>query len=205
MAVEVLDVQGQPIRNAPGELVCCKPFPSMPIGFWNDADGAKYQAAYFERFPGLWHHGDWCELTDRGSLVIQGRSDATLNPGGVRIGTAEIYRVVESLPEIAESVAVGFKHDNDERVILFVRLREGQSWSDALAEKLRAAIRAQLSPRHVPAKVLPCPEVPRTMSGKVTEIAVRETIHGRLVSNAEVLANPRSLDWFRQLKREELL
>jgi acetoacetyl-CoA synthetase len=205
MAVEVFDAQGNPVRGEPGELVCTKAFPSMPIGFWDDADGRRYRAAYFERFPGVWHHGDWCELTARGSIVIHGRSDATLNPGGVRIGTAEIYRVVESRPEIAESVAVGFKHDNDERVIVFVRLREGETWSEALAQKLKSAIRAELSPRHVPSKVLPCPEVPRTMSGKVMEIAVRDTIHGRAVRNTDALANPQSLDWFRNLKREELL
>ena len=205
MAVDVFDPQGKPVRGAPGELVCTKPFPSMPIGFWNDAGGKRYRAAYFEKFPGAWHHGDWCELTERGSLVIHGRSDATLNPGGVRIGTAEIYRVVETIPEIVEAVAVGLQHDNDERVILFVRLKAGESWSGSIGDKLKSAIRAQLSPRHVPSKVLPCPEVPRTMSGKVTEIAVRELIHGRAVSNADALANPKSLDWFRGLKREELL
>ena len=205
MAVEAFDAQGRPVRDEPGELVCTKAFPSMPIGFWNDADGSKYRAAYFERLPGVWHHGDWCEITERGSVVIQGRSDATLNPGGVRIGTAEIYRVVEALPEIAEAVAVGFTHDNDERVILFVRVRDGERFTESLEQKLKSAIRAQLSPRHVPSKVLPCPEVPRTMSGKVTEIAVRELIHGRPVRNADVLANPGSLDWFRELKREELL
>ncbi len=205
MAVDAFDTQGKPVRGEPGELVCTKAFPSMPIGFWNDAGGNQYRAAYFERFPGVWHHGDWCEITDRGSVLIQGRSDATLNPGGVRIGTAEIYRVVEALPEIVESVAVGFRHDHDERVILFVRVRDGERFTESLEQKLKSAIRAQLSPRHVPSKVLPCPEVPRTMSGKVTEIAVRELIHGRAVRNADVLANPGSLDWFRELKREELL
>ncbi|HZP12864.1 MAG TPA: acetoacetate--CoA ligase [Nevskiaceae bacterium] len=205
MAVDAFDAQGRPVRGEPGELVCTKAFPSMPIGFWNDGDGKKYRAAYFERFPGVWHHGDWCEITERGTVIIQGRSDATLNPGGVRIGTAEIYRVVEAVPEIVESVAVGFRHDNDERVILFVRLRDGERFTESLEQKLKSAIRAQLSPRHVPSKVLPCPEVPRTMSGKVTEIAVRELIHGRAVSNADALANPQSLDYFRGITREELL
>jgi acetoacetyl-CoA synthetase len=204
MAVEAFDPSGEPVRGEPGELVCTKPFPSMPLGFWNDADGSRYRAAYFERFPGVWHHGDYCEITERNSVVIHGRSDATLNPGGVRIGTAEIYRVVEALPEIAESVAVGLRDGHDERVVLFVRLRDGRAWDDDLPQRVRAAIRAQLSPRHVPSKVLPCPDVPRTMSGKVTEIAVRELLHGREVANAEALSNPQSLEFFRKLSREEL-
>ncbi len=205
MAVDAFDQDGKPVRGEPGELVCTKPFPSMPIGFFGDPDGRRYRAAYFERFPGVWHHGDYCEITERGTLVIHGRSDATLNPGGVRIGTAEIYRVVDALPEIEESVAVGLRHDNDERVVLFVRLRDGVAWSAELERSVRAAIRAQLSPRHVPSKVLPCPEVPRTMSGKVTEIAVRELIHGRRIANADALSNPKSLEFFKQLRREELI
>jgi acetoacetyl-CoA synthetase len=205
MAVEVFDEQGRPLRGQPGELVCTKPFPSMPVGFWNDADGSRYRAAYFERFPGAWHHGDWCELTEHGGLVISGRSDATLKPGGVRIGTAEIYRVVDALPEIMESVAVGHQRGNDDHIILFVRLRDGVAWSEALAQKIRSAIRANLTPRHVPAKILTCPEVPRTISGKITEIAVRELIHGRPVKNADALANPQSLRYFKNLSGEELL
>jgi acetoacetyl-CoA synthetase len=204
MAVDVFDEHGKPVRGAPGELVCTQPFPSMPIGFWNDTDGARYRAAYFEKFPGVWHHGDFCELTERGSLIITGRSDATLNPGGVRIGTAEIYRVVDALPEVLESVVVGHRHDNDDRVILFVRLRENCSWSVALADKIRRAIRAELTPRHVPAKVLPCPEVPRTISGKITEIAVRDLLHGKPVKNTDALANPQALEYFKNLKGEDL-
>ncbi|MGH8541408.1 MAG: acetoacetate--CoA ligase, partial [Stenotrophobium sp.] len=204
MAVDVFDEAGQPLRGAPGELVCTKPFPSMPVGFWNDPEGKRYHAAYFERFPGVWHHGDYCEITAHGGLRISGRSDATLNPGGVRIGTAEIYRVVDALPEVLESVVVGHRHDNDDRVILFVRLREGLSWSDLLADRIRAAIRAELTPRHVPSKVLPCPEVPRTISGKITEIAVRDLLHGRPVKNTDALANPQALDYFKNLPQNAL-
>lgn len=204
MAVDVFDEQGKPVRGAPGELVCTKPFPSMPVGFWNDADGSRYRAAYFEKFPGVWHHGDYCQITPQGGLVISGRSDATLNPGGVRIGTAEIYRVVDAQPEVLESVVVGHRHDNDDRVILFVRLREGMVWSDALGDKIRRAIRAELTPRHVPAKVLACPEVPRTISGKITEIAVRDLLHGKPVKNTDALINPQALDYFKTLPSEAL-
>jgi acetoacetyl-CoA synthetase len=204
MAVDVFDEHGNPARGTPGELVCTRPFPSMPLGFWNDADGARYRAAYFERFPGVWHHGDYAQLTPTGGLVIAGRSDATLNPGGVRIGTAEIYRVVDAQPEVLESVVVAHRHRNDDRVILFVRLRDGVAWSEALKQRLRQAIRAELTPRHVPAQVLPCPEVPRTISGKITELAVRELIHGRPVKNMDALANPQALDYFRTLPPESL-
>jgi acetoacetyl-CoA synthetase len=204
MAVDVLDDEGRPVRGAPGELVCRQPFPSMPLGFWNDPGGKRFRAAYFERFPGIWHHGDYAQLMPSGGLVISGRSDATLNPGGVRIGTAEIYRIVDALPEVLESVAVAHRHDDDERVVLFVRLRDGVTWSDDLKQSIRGAIRARLTPRHVPAQVLPCPEVPRTISGKITELAVRELIHGRPVKNADALANPRSLEYFKSLKPEAL-
>ena len=204
MAVEVFDEDGMPARGRPGELVCTRPFPSMPLGFWNDPDGKKYRAAYFERFPGVWHHGDYAQLMPTGGVVITGRSDATLNPGGVRIGTAEIYRVVDALPEVLESVVVAHRHDNDDRVVLFVRLRDGVAWSDPLKQNIRQAIRARLTPRHVPAQVLPCPEVPRTISGKITELAVRELIHGRPVKNMDALANPQSLDYFKNLPSEAL-
>ena len=204
MAVDVFDETGAPARGKPGELVCTRPFPSMPLGFWNDPDGVKYRAAYFERFPGVWHHGDYAQLMPTGGLVIAGRSDATLNPGGVRIGTAEIYRVVEAQPEVLESVVVAHRHDNDDRVILFVRLRDGVAWSETIKQNLRRAIRAELTPRHVPAQILPCPEVPRTISGKVTELAVRELIHGRGVKNTDALANPRALEYFRNLPSEAL-
>jgi acetoacetyl-CoA synthetase len=197
MRVEVWDDGGQPLTGEKGELVCTAPFPSMPVGFWNDSGGARYRAAYFERFPGVWHHGDYALLTARGGLVILGRSDAVLNPGGVRIGTAEIYRQVEQLPEVLESVVVGQEKGNDVRVVLFVRLRDGLVLNEALAERIRRQIRAHTTPRHVPARILQVPEVPRTISGKVVELAVREAIHGRPVKNADALANPSALEHFR--------
>jgi acetoacetyl-CoA synthetase len=169
----------------------------MPVGFWDDADGARYRAAYFERFPGVWHHGDYALLTARGGLRIFGRSDAVLNPGGVRIGTAEIYRQVEQLPEVLESVVVGQEVGHDVRVVLFVRLRDGLALDQALVDRIRRQIRAHASPRHVPARILQVPEVPRTISGKVVELAVREMIHGRPVRNTEALANPGALEHFR--------
>jgi acetoacetyl-CoA synthetase len=197
MNVEVWDEAGRPLTGERGELVCTAPFPSMPVGFWNDPDGRKYRAAYFERFPGVWHHGDYAILTARGGLVILGRSDAVLNPGGVRIGTAEIYRQVEHLPEVIDSVVVGQEWRNDVRVVLFVRLREGLVLDDALRERIRRQVRANTTPRHVPAVILQVPEVPRTISGKVVELAVRETIHGRPVKNTDALANPAALEHFR--------
>ena len=197
MRVEVWGEDGRPLTGERGELVCTAPFPSMPVGFWNDPDGRKYRAAYFERFPGVWRHGDYAILTERGGLVILGRSDAVLNPGGVRIGTAEIYRQVEQLPEVLESVVVGQDWRNDVRVVLFVRLRDGLALDDALRERIRRQIRANTTPRHVPAVILQVPEVPRTISGKVVELAVRETIHGRPVKNTDALANPAALEHFR--------
>jgi len=200
MAVEVWDAEGDPVSGEPGELVCVSPFPSMPVGFWNDPDGAKYRAAYFERFPGVWCHGDWAEQTTHGGFVIHGRSDATLNPGGVRIGTAEIYRQVEQLPEIIESLAVGQQWKGDERIVLFVRLREGVILDDALRTRIVTQIRANTSPRHVPAKILQVPDLPRTKSGKLVELAVKHMIHGRPVTNREALANPDALDSFKDLE-----
>ena len=197
MKVEVWDDSGRALTGEKGELVCGAPFPSMPIGFWNDPDGGRYRAAYFERFPGAWHHGDYAILTPRGGIVILGRSDAVLNPGGVRIGTAEIYRQVEQLDEVQESVVVGQETGNDVRVILFVRLRDGLVLDDALRERIRKRIREHATPRHVPAKILQVPEIPRTISGKVVELAVREAIHGRPVRNKDALANPAALDHFR--------
>ena len=202
MKVEVRDDRGRPVTGERGELVCAAPFPSMPLGFWNDPDGSRYHAAYFERFPGVWHHGDYALLTERGGLVILGRSDAVLNPGGVRIGTAEIYRQVEQLDEVLESVVVGQDWQNDVRVVLFVRLREGQVLDEALVERIRRQIRANTTPRHVPAVILQVAEIPRTISGKVVELAVRETIHGRPVKNTDALANPEALAHF--LNRPEL-
>ncbi len=203
MAVDVWDDAGQPLRGAAGELVCTRPFPSMPVAFWNDADGAKYRAAYFEHFPGVWRHGDWAEISAHDGLVIHGRSDATLNPGGVRIGTAEIYREVEQLPEIVESIVVGqdvlSDGEQDVRIVLFVRLREGVTLDDALRDRIKKAIRARTSPHHVPKVVVAVADIPRTISGKISEIAVRDVIHGRAVKNTEALANPAALDLYRNL------
>ena len=197
MAVDVVDAQGRPVVGEKGELVCTRPFTSMPVGFWNDADGARYRAAYFERFPGIWCHGDFAEKTPRGGFIIHGRSDATLNPGGVRIGTAEIYRQVEQLPEVLESLVIGQEVDNDVRVVLFVRLKEGLSLDDTLVQRIKEQVRANTTPRHVPARVLQVAEIPRTKSGKIVELAVREVVHGRPVKNLEALANPEALDYFR--------
>jgi acetoacetyl-CoA synthetase len=197
MRVEVWNDEGQAVIGEKGELVCTAPFPSMPVGFWDDADGRRYRAAYFERFPGVWHHGDYALATPRGGIVILGRSDAVLNPGGVRIGTAEIYRQVEQLDEVLESVVVGQDVANDVRVVLFVRLREGLVLDDALRDRIRRQVRANTTPRHVPAVIAQVPEVPRTISGKVVELAVRETIHGRPVRNTDALANPSALEHFR--------
>ena len=197
MKVEVFDEHGRPLRGEKGELVCTMPFPSMPVGFWNDPDGRKYHAAYFDRFPGVWRHGDWAEVTEHDGIIIYGRSDAVLNPGGVRIGTAEIYRQVEQLDEIVESLVVGQQWENDERVVLFVRLREGQPLTPALEDRIRRRIREHATPRHVPAKILQVPEIPRTKSGKIVELAVRDVVHGREVKNKEALANPEALEYFR--------
>jgi len=197
MNVQVFDDEGRAVQGQQGELVCTSPFPSMPIGFWNDPDGAKYRAAYFERFPGVWCHGDFAILTEHGGLVILGRSDAVLNPGGVRIGTAEIYRQVEKLEEILESLAVGQDWDNDVRVVLFVRLRPGVLLDAALEKKIRDVIRANATPRHVPARIVAVPDIPRTISGKIVELAVRNVIHGRPVKNTDALANPEALEHFR--------
>ncbi|MER3424541.1 MAG: hypothetical protein C4293_16310, partial [Nitrospiraceae bacterium] len=181
-AVAVFDADGKPVRGVPGELVCTRPFPSMPVRFWNDPDGAKYRAAYFEYFPGVWRHGDWAELTEHDGLVIYGRSDATLNPAGVRIGTAEIYRQVEQLPEVVESLVVGQEWEGDVRVVLFVRLRDGVRLDEELRERIRRRIREQASPHHVPRRIIQVADIPRTVSGKITELAVRDVIHGRPVT-----------------------
>ncbi len=196
LAVEVWDENGRPIRGEKGELVCTRPFPSMPVGFWNDPDGKKYRAAYFERFPGVWHHGDFCEVTEHEGLIIHGRSDATLNPGGVRIGTAEIYRQVEKLPEVVESIVIGQDWEDDVRVVLFVKLQEGVELDAELIAKIRRTIRESATPRHIPAKVLQVADIPRTKSGKIVELAVRNVVHGRPVKNIEALANPEALAWF---------
>ncbi|MGQ5487318.1 acetoacetate--CoA ligase [Thauera sp. ZXT1-4] len=202
MAVDVWDDEGRPVCGEKGELVCSKPFPVMPIGFWNDADGAKYHAAYFDRFDNVWCHGDFCEITAHGGLIIYGRSDATLNPGGVRIGTAEIYRQVEKLHEVVESLVIGQdwppQNPNDVRVVLFVKLREGLTLDDDLVRRIKQTIRDNTTPRHVPAKVLQVADIPRTKSGKIVELAVRNVVHGRPVKNQEALANPEALAHFRE-------
>jgi len=199
MKVEILDDVGQPVREQPGELACAAPFPSMPVMFWNDPEGEKYRAAYFSRVPGVWCHGDRAELTKHDGIIIYGRSDATLNPGGVRIGTAEIYRQVEQLPEVLESVAVGQRWQGSERIVLFVRLRDGVTLDDALRDGIRKQIRANASPHHVPAKILQVTDIPRTISGKISELAVRAVIHGEQVKNTDALANPGSLGQFAAL------
>lgn len=203
MAVEVFDEQGKSINQQRGELVCTKAFPSMPVGFWNDIDKTAYKRAYFERFPGIWAHGDFAEITEHNGLIIYGRSDAVLNPGGVRIGTAEIYRQVEQIDAVIDSIVVGQEWQEDVRVVLFVVLRKGLILDDELRQTIRQTIRQNASPRHVPAKILQVPEIPRTISGKIVEIAVRQVVHGQAVNNLESLANPQALDYFKD--REELL
>jgi acetoacetyl-CoA synthetase len=199
MAVEVFDEAGRSVRGQRGELVCTRPFPSMPLRFFNDPQGKRFREAYFEKYPGVWAHGDFAEITRHDGVIIHGRSDAVLNPGGVRIGTAEIYRQVERLPEVIESLAIAQEWAGDVRVVLFVRLREGTVLDDALAAKIRQTIREGATPRHVPARIIAVPEIPRTKSGKIVELAVREVIHGRGVKNRESLANPESLAYFENL------
>lgn len=197
MKVEVYDDDGKPVRGQKGELVCTAPFPTMPIGFWNDADGSKYRRAYFEKFPNVWCHGDYVELTAHDGILIYGRSDAVLNPGGVRIGTAEIYRQVEKLPEVVESLVIGQNWEGDVRVVLFVRLRQGVALDEALIAKIKQTIRENTTPRHVPAKILQVADIPRTKSNKIVELAVRNIVHGEAVKNVEALANPEALEHFR--------
>ncbi|MGE5638507.1 MAG: acetoacetate--CoA ligase [Clostridia bacterium] len=203
LAVDVFDDHGQPVVGQKGELVCTRPFPSMPLGFWGDKGGERYRAAYFERFPNVWTHGDWSELTERGTMIIYGRSDATLNPGGVRIGTAEIYRVVETIEEVEDSVAIGQlwppDKPTDTRIVLFVKLREGYSLEPPLEERLRHEIRRRASPRHVPARIVAVADIPRTKNGKVVELAVKAVVHGMSVPNREALANPQALELFKDL------
>ena len=202
MAVDVFDEHGRPVRGEKGELVCTKPFPSMPVSFWNDADGSKYHAAYFDKIPGVWVHGDYAEITAHDGIVIYGRSDATLNPGGVRIGTAEIYRQVEQLSEVIESLVIGQEWENDTRIVLFVKLHPDFVLDDPLKMRIKDAIRRNATPRHVPAVIVAVQDIPRTKSGKIVELAVRETVHNRPVKNLEALANPESLRYF--ANREEL-
>lgn len=198
MAVDVWSEDGKHLDRGRGELVCTRPFPSMPVKFWNDPDGKKYHATYFARFPGVWCHGDFAEWTAHGG-IIHGRSDATLNPGGVRIGTAEIYAQVEQIPEVIESIAIGQEWEHDVRIVLFVRMKDGVKLDDALTDQIKKRIRAGASPRHVPAKVVAVADIPRTRSGKITEIAVREIVHGRAVKNTEALANPEALELYKNI------
>jgi acetoacetyl-CoA synthetase len=202
MAVEIYDAAGNPVREQKGELVCTRPFPSMPLGFWGDTDGSRYRAAYFERFPGVWHQGDYAEITARGGIVIYGRSDATLNPGGVRIGTAEIYRVVENIEGILEAVVIGQEWQDEIRIVLFVQLAANLALGEELVSEIRRRVRAECSPRHAPAKILAVTDIPRTKSGKIVELAVRDAVHGRAAGNTEALANPEAIEQF--LARPEL-
>ena len=199
MAVEVYDENGNSVRNAKGELVCTRTFPSQPAFFWADENGEKYHNAYFARYPNIWHHGDYVMLNDRGGIVIYGRSDATLNPGGVRIGTAEIYRHVEQIDEVVESIVIGQDWDSDVRVVLFVVLVPGRSLDEDLIKKIRQTVREKCTPRHMPAKVIQVAEIPRTKSGKIVELAVREVVHNRPVNNIHSLANPEALEHYRGL------
>ncbi len=203
MDVRVYDESGRELVGEKGELVCVKPFPSMPVGFWNDPDGKRYHAAYFERYPNVWCHGDWCELTGRGTMVVYGRSDATLNPGGVRIGTAEIYAQVEKVDAVEEAVAIGQlwppAKPTDTRVVLFVRLRPGLRLDATLEDTIRRQIRANTTPRHVPAKIVQVPDIPRTRNGKVVELAVKSVVHGMPVRHTDALANPEALKLFEDM------
>ena len=196
LAVDVWNEEGVPVRREKGELVCTKAFPSMPVMFWNDPGRVKYRAAYFERFDNVWCHGDFAEWTEHGGLVIHGRSDATLNPGGVRIGTAEIYNQVEQMAEIAEALCIGQEWEDDVRVVLFVRLAPGQDLTEELIQSIKSRIRSGATPRHVPAKIIAVTDIPRTKSGKIVELAVREVVHGRAVRNKEALANPEALELY---------
>ena len=200
MDVEIYNDEGEPVIGENGELVCCNAFPSMPVSFWNDPDNSKYHAAYFEKFPGVWAHGDYAEITSEGSMIIYGRSDAVLNPGGVRIGTAEIYRQVEKLDEVMESIAIGQDWEDDVRVVLFVVMREGTILDDKIKNTIRKVIRENTTPRHVPAKIIAVSEIPRTISGKIVELAVRNVVHGKAVKNTDALANPGALDNFRDIE-----
>jgi len=199
MAVEIRNDHGQPVVGEKGELVCTQPFPSMPVGFWGDDDGEKYRKAYFDRFDNVWCHGDYAELTAHGGMVIYGRSDAVLNPGGVRIGTAEIYRQVETFPQVLESIVVGQRWQDDERVVLFVKLRDGQALDGELVAAIKDKIKQGASPRHVPAKLIAVADIPKTISGKIVELAVKNVIHGEPVNNLTALANPDALQLFANL------
>jgi acetoacetyl-CoA synthetase len=199
MAVDIYSPEGRPLPAGKGELVCTRPFVSMPVKFWNDPDGKKYRAAYFERFPGIWHQGDFAEWTIQGGMIIHGRSDTTLNPGGVRIGTAEIYAQIEQIPDVVEALCIGQEWEGDARIVLFVRLKENAVLDQTLCDKIRTTIRSGLSPRHVPAKIVAVADIPRTRSGKIAELAVHDMVHGRPLENIEALANPEALALYSDL------
>ena len=201
MNVQAFDTQGNAVLNRKGELVCVSSFPSMPICFWDDEGNKKYIKAYFSVYPNIWHHGDFIEISDSGGVIIYGRSDATLNPGGVRIGTAEIYRQVESLEEIKDSLVIGQDWYNDMRVILFVKLAQGVDLTDELAKRIKATIRENTTPRHVPAKIIPVTDIPYTISGKKVELAVRKIIHNEPVENRDALANPDALNLYKDIPK----
>ncbi|MGH7890456.1 MAG: AMP-binding enzyme, partial [Thermodesulfobacteriota bacterium] len=203
MGVEAFDDDGKPVVGEKGELVCTAPFPSMPIYFWNDPDNKKYLKTYFEKYPNVWTHGDYIEITDTGGVVIYGRSDATLNPGGVRIGTAEIYRQVEAFPQVADSIVVGQRWKDDERIILFVKLAEGNELTQELQNKVKKSIRENASPRHVLTKIIAVKDIPYTINMKKVELAVRNVIHGEPVLNKDSIANPEALDLYRDIPELE--
>ena len=200
MDVDIINKNGRSIKNKKGELVCRSPFPSMPIGFWGDKGNNNYYSTYFSQFHNIWSQGDYGELKDNGGIIIHGRSDSTLNPGGIRIGTSEIYKVVEKLEEISECLAVGQEWENDTRIILFVTLEKGYSLNSKLEKIICKKLREEASPRHGPSKIIASPELPRTINGKILEIAVREIIHGRPINNIDAIANPKILNFFKDLK-----
>ena len=199
MAVEMFDEDGKSIFDAKGELVCTQAFPSSPVGFWNDRDDLKFKDAYFSKYDDVWAHGDYGELTEEGGVIIHGRSDSVLNPGGVRIGTAEIYRQVEKVDGVLESIAIGQEWKDDSRIVLFVRLQEGLRLDELLVDKIMKTIRENATPRHVPSKIIEVPDIPRTLSGKIVEVAVRKMVHGEPVKNTDSLANPEALEFYRNL------
>jgi acetoacetyl-CoA synthetase len=199
LAVEIWNEAGQSVVEEKGELVCTRPFPCAPIGFWNDPDGSKYHSAYFDSYPNIWAHGDYGEITEHGGFVIHGRSDAVLNPGGVRIGTAEIYRQVERIEEVLESIVIGQQWQDDVRVVLFVVLHDGVSLDESLQTRIRQSIRENTTPRHVPAVIVQVTDIPRTISGKIVELAVRNVVHNRPVKNTDALANPEALGLYHDL------
>jgi acetoacetyl-CoA synthetase len=196
MKVEAFDENGKPVINQQGELVCTAPSPSMPIYFWDDPGNKKYRAAYFDVYPNVWRHGDYIVITERGGVIMYGRSDATLNPGGVRIGTAEIYRQVDTIDGIVDSIVVGQNWKNDVRVILFVKMEPGLELTDELKERIRKTIRVNASPRHVPAKIIAVPDIPYTLTMKKVELSVKKVIEGQAVQNKDALKNPESLDYY---------